>query len=138
MALILRKLNIVIKREIFTLQVFHIWLIVLLLMQSRFGNAVYWIFLKIFICYFLHVNSRKTTWKKVLLKKWQFSVKILARFWLMWFFYRLSFLTKVILLICSNITMLEFLKYRQFYFHAFKCYFFRILLTWINLTMSID
>ena len=111
--------------------------------KSRLVMQFAWIFLKIFRYYFLQGNPRKTM-EKTFLKKREFSVKILARYWLMWiFFSRFSLFSKVIFLICSNITMSyitvpEILLVIYNSFETLKCSFFSILLTWVNLTMSID
>ena len=111
--------------------------------KSRLVMQFAWIFLKIFKYYFLQSNPRKTM-EKTFFKKREFSVKILARYWLMWiFFSRFSLFSKVIFLICSNITMSyitvpEILLVIYNSFETLKCSFFSILLTWVNLTMSID
>ena len=62
-----------------------------------------WIFLK--IQYFLQNNLRKNMKKKTFLKKQEFSVKIFSQvLTYLNFFSRISLFSKVILLICSNVT----------------------------------
>ena len=46
-----------------------------------------WIFLKIFKYHFIQGNLRKNMTKNIFKKKQQFSVKILAKFWLKWIFF---------------------------------------------------
>ena len=61
-----------------------------------------WIFLKIFKCYFHQGNEKKNNEKNYFFKKQQFSVKILARFWLREFSFLGVIVSSCIKIFCGD------------------------------------